>query len=257
MIRGLYTSALGMITHMQRMDIVTNNMANVNTTAYKRDHVVSHAFSSEFMYRLNDPGIRLFDKNWLVGQVNPGVFVDDVFTAFTQGPMQQTGNSLDLAIFGQGFFVVNVNGEELFTRDGAFTLVHGMLVTNCGGRVQGLEGDITLPNGYIAIDERGRIFVNDEHVDTLRMTAFSSDDRVTGLHSLRKMENNFYRVSDDSVQIPFAGTLQQGFLEGSNVNIVSEMVQMITLSRAYETNARMVTIQDNTLQHAVNDIARR
>ncbi|MCL2840690.1 MAG: flagellar hook-basal body protein [Defluviitaleaceae bacterium] len=251
MIRGLYTSALGMITNMQRMDVITNNMANVNTTAYKRDHVVSHAFSDQFLHRLNDPGIRMFNHSQIVGRINPGVFVDDVFTAFTQGSMQQTGNSLDIAIFGQGFFTINVDGEEMFTRDGAFTLFNGMLMTATGGRVQGLNGDIVLPNGYIVIDERGRIFVNDEYQDTLQMTMF------TDLHSLRKQHDNLFTITENSEIIPFEGTLQQGFLEGSNVNIVSEMVQMITLSRAYETNARMVTIQDNTLQHAVNDIARR
>ncbi|MCL2216554.1 MAG: flagellar hook-basal body protein [Defluviitaleaceae bacterium] len=253
MIRGLYTSALGMITQMQRMDIVTNNIANVNTTAYKRDHVVSHAFSDQFLYRLNDPGIRMFRNQlqWPVGRINPGVFVDDVFTAFTQGALEQTVNSLDIAIFGQGFFTVNVNGEELFTRDGSFTLFEGILMTATGGRVQGQNGDIILPNGYIVIDEQGRIFVNDEYQDTLRMTMF------TDLHSLRKLHDNFFRITEHSEVMPFTGTLQQGFLEGSNVNIVAEMVQMITLSRAYETNARMITIQDGTLQHAVNDIARR
>ena len=251
MVRGLYTSALGMMTHMQRMDIITNNMANVNTTAYKRDHVVSHAFSDIFLHRINDPGIRMFNPNWLIGTVNPGVFVDDVFTAFTQGPMQETGNSLDIAIFGQCFFTIDVNGEEMFTRDGAFTLFNGMLMTTTGGRVQGQNGDIILPNGYIVIDERGRIFVNEEYQDTLLMTTF------TDLHSLRKQKNNLFTITEHSEPIEFTGRLQQGFLEGSNVNIVSEMVQMITLSRAYETNARMVQIQDATLQHAVNDIARR
>jgi len=252
MVRGLYTSALGMITKMQRMDVVTNNMANMNTTAYKRDYVVSQAFSNELMHRLNDPGLRMFRGMTMpIGNINPGVFVDDVVTSFTQGSLELSGNPLDIAIFGQGFFTINVDGEELFTRDGSFTLANGMLLTATGGRVQGQNGDIILPNGYIVIDEQGRIFVNEEHVDTLSMTMFSD------LHSLRKMQDNLFRTTELSEQIPFAGTLQQGFLEGSNVNIVREMVDMITLSRAYETNAKMVTIQDNTLQHAVNDIARR
>lgn len=250
MIRGLYTSALGMITSQQRMDVITNNMANVNTTGYKRDHVVSHAFSDVFIARINDPGIRMFER-FPVGHVNPGVFVDDVFTQFTQGPMQQTGNALDVALAGQGFFVVNVNGEELFTRDGNFTIFNGMIMTSDGGRVQGQNGDITLPNGYIVIDEYGNIFVNDEQVDTLRITNF------TDLHTLRKLHDNYFRVTEHSVMEAFTGAVHQGFLENSNVNIVQEMVEMITLSRAFETNSRMVMIQDNTLQHAVNDIARR
>lgn len=254
MIRGIYTSALGMITSMQRMDVVTQNMANANTTAYKRDHVVSHEFSDILMARLNDPGLRMF-KSMPIGFVNPGVFVDDVFTAFTQGAFQQTGNSLDLAISGQGFFVVNLDGEELFTRDGTFTMANGLLLTQSGGRVQGLNGDITLPDGYIVIDEQGRILVNDEYIDTLRFANFSRD----GLHSLRKMQDNLFRVSDytPGTEMPFEGLVMQGYLEMSNVNIVREMVEMITNQRAYDTNARMITLQDGTLQRAVNDIARR
>ena len=250
MVRGLYTSALGMITHMQRMDITTNNMANVNTAGHKRDHVVSHAFSDELMVRLHDPGLRLF-RNSNIGTINPGVFVDDVFTSWEQGAFELTGNDLDLALAGQGFFTVMLDEEEVFTRDGSLSLFDGMLMTSGGGRVQGLNGDIVLPNGIITIDENGRIFVEEEYIDTLRLTTF------TDLHSLRKMQDNFFRTTEYSEAIAFSGTVQQGFLEGSNVNIVREMVQMITNSRAYETNARMITLTDQTLQHAVNSIGNR
>ena len=250
MVRGLYTSAIGMHNSMQRMDVITNNLANINTTAYRRDHVVSHAFTEQFLYRLHDPDFRILNPI-IIGRVSPGLFVDEIFTDWSQGSLEQTHGPLDLAIMGEGFFAVIVNGEELFTRDGSFTLAHGVLMTTCGNRVQGLGGDIILPNGEISIGEDGRIFVNDEYVDTLRLTTF------TDLHSLRKLENNFFRTTAESVEAPFPGIVNQGFLEGSNFNIVSEMVQMITLSRAYDTNARMVSMQDQTLQQAVNDIARR
>ena len=250
MVRGLYTSALGMITHMQRMDVTTNNMAHVNTTGHRRDHVVSRAFSDEMMVRLNDPGIRLFTQH-NIGNVNPGVFVDDVYTVWEQGAFQLTGNELDIALGGQGFFTVLLDDEEVFTRDGSLTLFNGLLMTSSGGRVQGLNGDINLPNGNIVIDDQGRIFVNEEYIDTFSLTSFSD------LHSLRKMQDNFFRTTPESEQIPFVGTVQQGFLEGSNVNIVREMVNMINNSRAYETNARMITKIDQTLQHAVNSIGTR
>ena len=250
MVRGLYTSAIGMHNSMQRMDVITNNLANINTTAYRRDHVVSHAFTEQLLYRLHDPDFRILNPI-IIGRVSPGLFVDEIFTDWSQGSLQQTHGPLDLALMGQGFFVVHVDGEELFTRDGSFTLAHGVLMTTCGHRVQGLGGDIILPNGEISIGDDGRIFVNGEYIDTLRLTTF------TDLHTLRKLENNFFRTTDDSVMAPFTGTVGQGFLEGSNFNIVSEMVQMITLSRAYDTNARMVSMQDQTLQQAVNDIARR
>jgi flagellar basal-body rod protein FlgG len=273
MIRGLYTSALGMMSSMQRMDVITNNMANVNTTGYKRDHVISQSFSDLIITRLNDPGVMRIVENLnpIVGTVNPGVFVDDIFTVFQQGPMQHTGNTLDLALKGEGFFVVmrggyvngenGVNGngngngnggERLFTRDGAFELHEGMLMTITGERVQGLNGNIRLPNGYITINENAQIFVNGEYIDTLLLTNFSD------LHGLRRMEDNLFTISAHSEEIPVEGVrIHQGFLEGSNVNIVQEMVQMITTSRAYETNARMLTAQDGTLQQAVNNIARR
>jgi len=254
MIRGLYTSALGMITSMQRMDVITNNMANSDTTSFKRDHVVSHQFSELMMHRLNDPwnmpGVRLF-KSTAIGNVAPGVFVDDVFTDWTQGSMRRTDSPFDIALQGQGFFVVNLNGEELFTRDGSFTTMNGMLLTHEGGRVQGLNGDIVLPDGNAIISEIGRIYVNGEYIETLQLTTF------TDLHTLRKMEDNFFRTTVDSVRAAFEGRVNQGFLENSNSNVVNEMVQMITLSRAFETNSRILTIQEQTLGRAVNDIARR
>ena len=250
MVRGLYTSALGMITHMQRMDITTNNMAHVNTTGYRRDHVVSHAFSDLMLTRMNDPGIRMF-REFNIGTINPGVFVDDVFTSWEQGALQMTGNDLDLALSGQGFFTVLLDDEEVFTRDGTFTLFNGLLMTGGGGRVQGLNGDIVLPNGTIVIDEAGRILVEGEYIDTLRLTTF------TDLHSLRKMHDNQFRITENSEAIAFDGVVQQGFLEASNINIVREMVQMIANSRAYETNARMITLTDQTLQLAVNNIGTR
>jgi flagellar basal-body rod protein FlgG len=233
------------------MDIVSNNLASVNTTGYKRDHVVSHEFSDKFLHRINDPGIRMF-RSQVMGQVNPGVFVDDVFTVFDQGAMQRTENSLDLAIMGRGFFVVERDGEEFYTRDGSFSLSPGgFLVTSTGERVQGLDGDIIISGGEILIKDSGEILVEGQSIGSLRLVSFAD------LHTLRKMEDNLFHTTPESVTIPFTGTVEQGFLEGSNVNIVNEMVNMITLSRHYDATARILTVTDNTLQAAVNEIARR
>jgi flagellar basal-body rod protein FlgG len=240
-----------MITQMQRMDVVTNNIANTDTTGYKKDQVASQSFTDELARRLNDPGLRLF-QNRGVGPMGQGVFIDDVYTDFSTGSLRQTGGSLDIAINGHGFFCVDVNGEELYTRDGSFVLrADGALITKDGGLVQGQNGMINLPNGSITIDETGRIIVGDQYVDTLRVTAFTDN------HTLRKLHDNYYRTIGSSQMAPFTGLLTQGFLENSNVNSVKEMVEMIALSRAYETNARMISIHDQTMNRAVNDIARR
>lgn len=251
MVRGLYTSALGMITQMQRMDVVANNIANVDTTAYKKDQVVSQSFAEELMKRINEPGVRLF-KNFNIGKVSQGVFVDDIYTDFAPGTLRRTDASLDLAISGYGFFSVNVNGEELYTRDGSFTLMpDGTLATLDGGHVQGQNGDIVIPHGDIDIDENGRIYSNGLYIDMLKLTD------IADTHTLRKEQNNYYRITAQTEFLPFEGQVLQGLLENSNTKSVKEMVEMIALSRAYETNSRMVTIHDTTLNRAVNDIARR
>ncbi len=250
MVRGLYTSALGMITNMNRMDIVANNIANADTTGYKTDKVASKSFSEELMKRVNDPGARLF-KDSPVGKMSLGVFVDDIYTDFSNGSLRQTNGPLDVAMSGQGFFCVMVDGQERYTRDGSFKLTpDGTLVTDDGGRVQGLNGDIILPYGNVNIDETGRITVNGAYVDTLKTTDF------TDTHTLRKAGTNYY-TSTGGEQQAYGGQIMQGFLENSNVNSVREMVDLIAISRAYETNSRMVTVVDSTLQRAVNDIAGR
>jgi flagellar basal-body rod protein FlgG len=240
-----------MITQMQRMDVVTNNIANADTTGYKKDQVASQSFTEMLIHRINDPGVRMFRDN-PIGGLGHGVFIDEVYTDFTNGPMKQTHGALDIAINGRGFFVVNVNGEEVYTRDGSFVLrADGTLITTDGGAVQGQNGDINLPRGVIDIDESGRIFVNEELVAQFRMIDFSDTT------DLRKLQNNYYRTIEGAEAIPFEGLINQGFLESSNVNSVKEMVEMIALSRSYETNSRMITIHDTTLGRAVNDIARR
>lgn len=256
MVRGLYTSALGMRTQMQKMDVVANNIANVNTTGYKKDMVVSRAFTEELMKRLDDPG-ESFRHDVPVGKVSQGVFVDDVYTNFTNGSLYVTGGSLDLGITGSGFFAVNVqdnngNATEMYTRDGAFTLASdGTLMTKEGNRVVGTSGDIVIPNGTIDIDAAGTVTANGVYVDTIKMTDF--DD----LHTLRKYGDNLYTTTAESTATAFQGALEQGVLENSNVNTVKEMVDIITVSRSYETNQRLILVHDTVMNRSVNDIARR
>ena len=262
MIRGLYTSALGMTTQMQRIDVVSNNIANVNTTAFNRDAVAAQAFSDRLAHRIHDPAVagvlRLFGNSAQVGPMSPGVFIDEVFTDFSSGGVVETGGPLDIALIGPGFIAMNVvnqdgSTEEKFSRSGSFTLdTNGVLTAMDGSRVQGLGGgNITIPNGSITIDENGRVLSNDVYVDTIRMVGFSNPE------TLRKTRGSYFRVTDETNMIDFTGRVEQGFLETSNVSAVREMVELVALSRAYEANARMVQIHDETLGRAVNEIARR
>lgn len=255
MVRGLYTSATGMITQMRRMDVVTNNLANVNTTGHKRDFVVLRSFSEELTHRIND------DSDWArsrpIGPYPLGLFIDEVHTDHSVGAFQVTGGALDVALTAQGFFVINTMDAdggivERFTRDGSFTLgPDNVLLTKAGGRVQGVGGDIVVPNGEITIDRAGFIRSNGELVDRLRLT------NVTDTQSLRKVGDNLFAATPETVETAFAGLVEQGYLERSNVNSVREMVEMITLHRIYDANQRLISVHNNTLGNAVNDIARR
>ena len=258
MIRGLYTSALGMVGQMKRMDVVANNMANASTTGFQRDVVISQSFSDVMMERVRDYEMRGLNTANIAGPASLGIITATVYTDNTTGAIQQSGNPLDVALVGTGFFEVLVSGDAeepltRFTRSGSLTLnQYGVLTDLMGNPILSVEGaPITIPTGIIAINETGAITSNGEYIDTIRLLDF--EDHTT----LRAFGNSLFDITEDSVEVPFEGRLVQSYLEMSNVNIVREMVEMIALSRAYEANSRMIAIADQTLGQAVNEIARR
>jgi flagellar basal-body rod protein FlgG len=252
MIRGLYASALGMTTQMRRMDVVSNNIANAGTTGFRQDTIVTRSFSDELMNRLRDSSDT--QRHTRIGMASPGLFVDDVFTDFSGGSIVQTEGTLDVAIMGDGFFSIGLGDVDTvrYTRDGSFTLSQDrMLMTTEGNLVLGENGTITLPDGYIVIDEQGGVFVDGEFIDRLRM--FNVEDKQT----LRKIGDNLFNSSDQTVETPFVGGLISGALESSNVNPVREMVSMINLSRTYEANQRIIAMFDTVMGQASSDVGRR
>ena len=257
MVRGLYTSAVGMMTQMQKMDVVSNNIANSDTVGFKKDTVVVRSFSEELSKRLDDPKYRLIKFNQGIGNMSLGVFVDEVYTDFSTGSFEEKNGSLDCAISGEGFFAINVtnrNGDtvERYTRDGSFTLdSENNLRTSDGNYVVGEGGNINIPNGVISIDAKGNIFSNNEFVDRIKIVDFSNKE------SLRKVGDNLYETIDESQEQDFTGSVIQNRLDGSNVNSVQEMVKMISLARNYEANQKMIQTHDSTLNRAVNDIGRK
>ncbi len=256
MIKGLYISALGMTTQMSKLDVVSNNIANVNTNAFKKDTVVTRSFTEELMHRLND-STEVGKPTSRVGKLSQGLFIDDIYTNFENGSFKMTDAPLDVAISGSGFFVVsdtNANGEQVlrYTRDGAFTLdAEGTLRTKDGYAVMGENGPLVLPDGFVSIHNGGEVYVGDTFVDKLRLTDFEDT------HTLRKHGSNLYNTTEGSTEKQFVGLLTQGALENSNINSVKEMVDIINVSRTYEANQRMVTIHDTILAKAVNEIGRK
>ncbi len=264
MIRGLYTASLGMITQMNKMDVVTNNIANVNTTGFKKDGVITQTFSDELAKRIDDPKTRIsLNSAENVGQLTMGLAVDHIYVDASNGSLQKTEGPLDVALNGTGFFVISAtdadgNAVERYTRDGAFTMTaKGTLVTNEGDPVMGKNGVIQLPNGEITIDETGRIYADNQYVDTLNIVDFEKNDALGKYGDLKKYGSNLFDKTEQSKEMPFAGSVVQGFLESSNVNTVKEMVEMISLSRLYEANQRTITTHDTILGKSANEIARK
>lgn len=255
--RGLYTAAIGMMTQMSRMDVITNNIANVDTTGFKEDDTVVQSFSEKFMKILNDPSQSLIKYDNRIGKVTFGNFISNISTNFEAGSVKQTGNHLDIAINGEGFFTVNAKDEkgkeiEKYTRDGSFvTNADGELVTKDGYFVLGEKGNIKVPKGVVSVNEKGEIYVNDELIDKLKVVNFKNKE------TLRKTGENLYKTTKESTFNDFKGSLLQGYVEESNVNSVNQMVKMIQVSRAYEMNEKVIKTQDELLGKAVNEIAKK
>ncbi len=256
--RGLYTAALGMTTQMNKMDVVSNNIANVNTSGYKKDEVVTRSFDEELMLRLHNEHDTVFD-NKKIGTMNMGVTVDNIYTNFSTGSLEHTGGDLDLALNGDGFFIVETYGQngdkqERFTRDGKFKISEdSKLVTSGGFYVLDTEGkSIDLGNATtVTINDKGQIYSKEGLIANIAITSFEDNE------FLRKEGSNFYFALDGAIKTDSKANLMQGYVESSNVNTVNEMVEMITISRAYEANQKVITNYDNIMSKAATEIARR
>jgi len=256
MIRGLYSSAWSMIANNKKMDVITNNLANVNTNGYKKDTVVFESFPDLLTKRINDT-----KNSSNIGSMELSSDVGEIFTYFTQGQLSQTNNSMDLAIndsntaqaASPAFFTIGVAGadgemRELYTKDGSFVLnAYNQLSTRDGHLVLGQNGPITLEPGAFSVDDKGNIVQNDTVIDTLKITQFVDGTK------LRKIGDNLLE-NTGSETTDFTGTVLQGFTEASNVNVIDEMVDMITVMRAYEANQKVLQSQDSLLEKAVNEV---
>jgi flagellar basal-body rod protein FlgF len=256
MIRGLYTSASGMLAQTMLTDVVTNNLANINTAGFKKDLAVSKDFREMLIYRINDSsGPKTLP--WMgaemvpIGYLGTGAMVDNIYTSHSQGIVRNTGNTLDMAIMGDGYFTISTKNGIRYSRNGSFGLnAQQELVTNTGDRVLGENGPIRLTGAKVTIDEAGGIYDNGVFIDRLRMAAFSD------VNVLAKEGDSYFRATQTGKQIPFQAQVQQGLIEGANVNTVSEMVNLINVFRTYEANQKIVQAQDETLGKAVNEVAK-
>lgn len=251
MVRGLYTSGWSMLALQKKMDVLTNNLANVSTTGYKKDTVVLEGFPKYLAERLNDNTTRGVP----IGELSFSNDVGEVYTYFNQGTLLKTDNSLDMSIKddGRAFFTITVPGAagQYYTRDGSFKLnADGQLVTGDGYYVLGQNGIIQLNGDDFTVTRDGTIIQDGAVVDRLLITQFQDPG------TLRKNGENLFTAAENSVTEEFSGEVMQNYLEQSNAEAIKEMVDMISLMRNYEANQRVINAIDETLDKAVNQIGK-
>ena len=253
MLRGLYTAYTGMMNEQYRMDIMSNNLANADTTGFKKEGSTSQAYSEVMAVKIKDVSENPNTPKRL-GNMRHSVKIGETYTDFSQGSLRDTGNTYDIAIGGDAFFNIeftNKSGETStkYTRDGGFTLTKdGYLVTKDGDYVLGENGRIQLSTtaGNTVIDESGNIYQDDRLVASLKLTEFEDTNYLThyGETMWDAKEGAVAKDAEDA-------KIYQGYLEMSNASVVKEMVNMITISRQYESNQKMLTTFDDTLEKSM------
>lgn len=199
-------------------------------------------------------GIVYYPNPRVIGTMNGGVKFQKIVTDFTQGEIIETSGNFDLALSGLGFFKVQGDdGEIYYTRDGSFTLNNnGELITSDGRQVLGFGGPIIINGEDLTITSSGQVIVDGVNAGTLDIVDINNKE------FLRKIGDNYYRIIDGEVaeEAAFEGEVLQGYLEGSNVNSINEMVEMITLLRNQEACQKAIRVQDEMLEKSANEIGR-
>jgi len=225
----------------KRMDTTANNLANMTTAGFKVEHLVTRDLSEKPATATDTPSEISFADAWMLQR------------DFSAGSMEQTGNALDFAIEGEGFFAVQTAAGEAFTRDGRFSLnAQGQIVTRNGDPVMGDGGPITLnpTGGPISVSREGTISQDGAAAGTLRVSNFPTPA------ALERVGNNLWRATDEPAQAATDARVVSGFVEGSNVNAVQELTEMIEISRSYQSVAKMIAQSDELRGTSIEKLAR-
>jgi flagellar basal body rod protein FlgG len=246
---GMYLSAAGALVEEARQAVIANNIANVQTNGYKSDAAVFRKRLTEARERLV-AGVR---PDPVLEGLPGGVFLDEITYSRQPGALVATGNSLDLALRGDGFFAVTDGQRTFYTRSGSFRRnATGELVTPDGRfRVLGADGrPIRLGPGLLEVGPSGQLKVEGRAAGRL-LIAGSLDPS-----KFEKVGGTYFRYLGSGSPPPSKADVAQGFLEGSDVSAVGEMVKLIQSHRAYEANLQMARLQDSSLGRAVNELGR-
>ena len=254
MIRGWYIGSSGMNAQQTRLDAISNNLANADTTGFKRDIAVSKSFTELLMRRMGDDGVYetpfgSADVAPIIGKIGLGVETNELYTDFEQGSFKQTSTHTDMALSGEGFFAVETPNGERYTRNGNFLVgKEGILVTKEGYPVLGENGYIQVADDRFTVNQDGMVYSENDMqlIDRFKIVRFDNE------RYLQKMGSSLYKDTDITGPAYIAEgkerpVVLQSYVETSNVNVVNEMVSMIEVNRAYEANQKTIQSQDTMM----------
>lgn len=245
--RGVYTIASGGLAAEARLDAVAQNLANANTTGYKAQRV---AFDARPIENFARP---LTDR--LAAETVPQAVGIDQRRDFAPGPVTATGSPFDVAIMGRGFFAVATPAGERYTREGSFHVdAEGFLVTARGERVQGADGDVSVGRGgEVAIADDGTVEVDGDPAGRLQLLDFGAEPALVG------EGDALFAAVPGTVGTPMEPgevSLQQGALERANVDVVASLVELIDVSRGYESYMKAIQRLDEVAKRSIDEIGR-
>ncbi len=254
MIRGIYSTVAGMNVQISKTNNASYNLNNAGLPGFKKDRVIVKPFQD--LVQLSTKQLNsttLFSNRSVLGETNNGATVEQVYTDLTIGQSNTTGNNTDFALQGPGFFTLtDPDNEEniYYTRNGNFSVdPDGYLVNYMGFRVMGTDGPITVndKNSFL-VDNNGNIMEEDNVINTFEIVTFENTD------DLERVGNTLFKAQNKqpiSLEEPLVA---QNYLENANVNLVNEVVELISAARAYESGQKVIQSQDSMLDMAINKI---
>lgn len=248
MSRGFYTLASGMLTQQRKIDVSSNNIANINTAGYKKEQAVTTNFGSLLINKYKQNGIN--EDMIQIGNVSLIRTMEENNTIHFQGTLEETGRDTDFSIMGAGFFAVDNNGQILYTRNGSFNIdEEGYLFLEGTGRVQGEFGDIYIGTNKFGFREDGNITVEDEDIDKIAVYDFAD------YNTLNKFKEGMF-ISDMEPDLMDYPKIINKTVERSNVNVTEEFTGILSSQRALQTAAQALKIYDMINDKAVNEIGK-
>ncbi len=235
MYKGIYIALSGALQKQKHMEISAQNIANANTTGFKKERI-----------SFRDSLIPVDNKKPGIPDGRTMTQTSSIITDYSKGPLMKTGNPLDVAINGEGFFAIE---SDLYTRNGNFTVdSEGNLTTQDGKKVLGSGGPISVQGGKVEIIGSGEIFVDGISVDTLKVVNFRDK------YVLRNQGAGMFATDDQGEEINSG--VSQGYLETSNVNAIREMVEMIRNMREFESYQKMISAFDDAASKTINELGK-